>query len=208
MPAERLLIDSDMFVLLAGSNLLFRTIELLGFTPAQAQRLNPLPRMLGKSRSMLQNYSLDVRQRAQIACGKVAGLREAPQNADRLNRLLKAADDGEALLYAITAESRGTFLASGDKAAMRTICTESGLADVRNAVAGRIVCFETIMRMLVEADGVAAVAAGFHAIMHHKTIHVVFSEVNSQDQAQCLAAIDSYLRELRGWVGPGFLFEP
>jgi hypothetical protein len=207
MPEGRLLIDSDVFVTLAGSDLLFRTLELLGFTPVQARRLDPLPHMLAK-RPMVNVYSTDVRQRAQIACGQVQGLREKPKNRSVESRLLEVADIGEALLYAIATESPNALLASGDKAAMRAICSDPALQDVHDAVAGRVICFETLMRMLVHADGVGAVAAGFRAITHHKTIQVVFSEVNSRDQIQCLAAIDSYLRELRGWVGDEFLCEP
>lgn len=82
------------------------------------------------------------------------------------------------------------------------------LHDIRAGIAGRVICLEVVLRLLVTSDGVAAATRAFSVFPDHKTMQVVFSEVNAGDQEKCQASLDSYLRDLKRTVGSDFLYEP
>ena len=209
MAKAALLIDSDVFLVLAGAGVLDQAIELLGCDRDCAFRRAPLPQMIGRSASLQACYSADVRRRAQVACTQIAGIGDRPRD-DILQRLLTVTDidDGEALLYGLLAECPLYLLASGDKRAMLALSGEPSVADIREAVAGRVICLESILRRMVLRDGVNKVAPHFRCVRDsHQSLRVILSDANSSDQAQCLKALDSYLRDLTRAVGQDFLYE-
>ena len=92
---------------------------------------------------------------------------------------------------------------------MRALCSNPALRDIRMAIAGRVICMETIIRELVAADGVRSTAEAFAVVREaNATLRVVFSERNTASGRQCLEALDSYLSELTGELGPDFLYQP
>lgn len=211
MAEHRLLVDSDVFVLLAASGSLLRVAELLGFSPEQMGRLAALPHMLRSGKSFQKRYSQDVRDKTITAADDVPAIVERPQDDDRLQLLLsiKGIDEGEALLYGLLAESSDCWLTSGDKTAMRALAGQESLQHVRSLIAGRVICLESILQMLVRADGVAAIAPAWLPLKgSYKSLSVIFSEVNCQDQNQCLECLDSILNDLRNTLGLDFLLFP
>src|SRR5207247_3144745 len=135
-----------------------RVAELLGFSPEQLGRLAALPHMLRSGKSFRKRYSQDVRDKASTVADAVPAILERPQDDDRLQLLLsiKGIDEGEALLYGLLAESADCWLTSGDKTAMRAFAGQESLQPVRSLIAGRVICLESILKKLVQADGVAA----------------------------------------------------
>ncbi len=210
--ADRLLIiDSDIFILLASAGLIGRVAALLGVEDGNIRRLEALPHQLDRGKAFKKNYSDAVRRKAVAECNGIAPLIDRPAD-DALFQLLnevEAIDEGEALLLALAAENPAYYIASGDKRAMRALAAAPTLQAVRDALRCRIVCLEAVLRLLVTADGVQATAAAFAAVRDkHTTLRVVFSEVGSTDQAQCLQYIDSYLNELIKTIGTELLFKP
>jgi hypothetical protein len=211
MAERRLFVDSDVFVLLAASNSLSRVAELLGFTMEQLGRLAPLPHMLRVGKSFRKKYSQDVRDRAAAVADVVAAIVERPQNDDLLQSLLEinGIDEGEALLYGLLVESPHLQLISGDKTAMRALVSQESLQHVRAAITGRVICLESILKLLVQADGVAVVAKAWLPLKDsYKSLSIVFSDVNCEDQKQCLECLDSILRDLQTTLGNNVLLLP
>jgi hypothetical protein len=199
MPDRRLLVDSDVFVLLAASGSLPRVAELLGFSPEQLGRLAALPHMLQRGRSFRKKYSQDVRAKAGTVADAIPAILERPADDDRLQLLLSITgiDEGEALLYGLLAESAHCWLTSGDKTAMRALAGQESLLAIRSMIAGRVICLESILKMLILADGVAGVAEAWLPLKDsYKSLSVIFSEVNCRDQDQCLECLDSILNDL------------
>ena len=162
-----------------------------------------------RSASLQARYSPDVRRRAQVACSQIEGISDRPQD-DIFQRLLGVAeiDEGEALLYGLLAERPLYLLASGDKRAMVALSGEPIVADIRQAVAGRVICLESILRRMVLRDGVSKVAQQFRCVRDsHQSLRVILSDASSGDQDQCIKALDSYLRDLTRGVGQDFLYE-
>ena len=211
MTERRLLVDSDVFVLLAASGSLLRAAELLGFSQDQLRRLDALTHMLRESKRVQKKYSQEIRDRAGGVAHAVSPIIERPADDDRLQLLLsiKGIDEGEALLYGLLAESASCWLTSGDKTSMRALVGQDALQPVRQLIAGRVICLESILKMLVQTDGVAAVAQAWLPLKDsYKSLSVIFSEVNCNDQKQCLECLDSILNDLKTTLGSDFLFLP
>jgi len=209
MAERRLLIDSDAFILLSGAGLLDRVLTLLGFDRSLACRLSALPHMIRRGKRFQQLCSPDTRDRALEACSSVSEITDRP--GDELLQKLIAfpeIDDGEALLYALLAEQPTFLLASADKRAMQTVGSRADPISIRHAIAGRVICLETVLRLLFVHDGVDAIARAFAVFPDHKTLQIVLSPLNSADQERCLASLESYLRDTKRIVGNDFLYEP
>lgn len=209
MAGTHLLIDSDIFVLLAGAGLLDRALGLLGFDRSSSLRLSPLPHMLTRGRRFSQFGDAKTRGLALDACKTVPEVADRPSD-DVFQQLIAVPeiDEGEALLYGLLAHQPGHYLTSGDKRAMQAVAVRPDLKGVRQRVAGRVICLECLLKLLVRRDGVEAIAMAFAVFPQHKTFQVVFSSLNVTDQTRCLASLDSYLRDLRRQVGDDFLFQP
>lgn len=92
---------------------------------------------------------------------------------------------------------------------MIALAMADDLRDIRNAIAGRIVCLESIIQLLVKHDGIVPVAMAFSHLRPLNTmLRVVFSEAGSTSKETCLDYLDSYLADLSGKVGDDFLYHP
>ena len=209
MADRLLLIDSDMFILLAGAEMLDRTIELLGFHADQCRRFPALESQLRRGKTFLEKYSQTIRGRALAACERIVALRERPEDDDLLESLNIEGIETEGLMYALLAEQPLSYLASGDKRAMIALATEPSLADVRKTVAGRVICLETVVALLLDSEGIETVAQAFSPLRTaNATLRVVFSQAAATPEAQCREYLKIYLRDLTKQVGPGFLYAP
>ena len=208
MPDRLLIVDTDVFILLAAAGRLDRVAELLDVSVENIRRLDALPYQLEKGKRFKKTYPDEVRAEAHAKSMTVLPVEGRP--ADHLfQRLVDTPDidEGEALLFGLVAEQEHFYLASGDKRAMVALGSAGDLGDVRAAVAGRVVCFEAALKLLVEHDGVADTAAAFAAVREaNQTLRVVFSEAAATNQAQCLHYIASYFNDLTTKVGVGLLY--
>ncbi|HUS58297.1 MAG TPA: hypothetical protein VM141_06575 [Planctomycetota bacterium] len=210
---ERLLfIDNDVFVILAASEMMETTAGILGFDIECLRRLNTLPYML-YGKSFRRTYPESVLNSARDWCDRIASITEAPGNSAAEDRMIAVTDPdngkhlidrGEAFMYSLLLHKPACYLASGDKRAMIALATAPELKTLRDAVAGRIVCLEAVLRLLIAENGPMAIARALKPLMPcHKTIQIVFSQ-----PLHCHEALSSYLNELQRKVGGGFLFMP
>src|SRR5687767_1731970 len=112
-----LLVDSDVFIILAAADALEEVASLLGFDLTAIRRLLPLPRQLKVSKSFRENIPEDIRSIAERYCTRIEPLRELANDSSYLQRLAPydGIDPGEAQLLAVLAERPSSLLASGDK---------------------------------------------------------------------------------------------
>lgn len=210
MSERRLLIDNDAFVLLAGAGYLQQSVETLGFDYADARRLASLEPMLRKPAKAFAKHPAEIRLRAMEECRRVAVVAEVP-STDMAVQLgdVTGLDAGEALLFGVAASRSLHFLASNDKRAMREVATHPGLALIRAAVAGRVVCIETIVKLLIDQEGASEVAKRFGLLGDlDKRLGVIFSPAALGHPEQCLEAVESFLNGLQQTFGADFLFNP
>jgi hypothetical protein len=116
-------------------------------------------------------------------------------------------DSGEAMMYGLLADHPLHFLASNDKRAMTAVATQPRLANIRAAVAGKVVCVETVTRILLQADGPTAVADRFGGLnCPDKRLASILSSATSGSPEDCLMGIESCLNHLHRQLGQDFLF--
>jgi hypothetical protein len=164
--------------------------------------------MLRKAAKCLRKYPADIRNRALEECGRVPGLEEMPQTATlALFDQVPEIDEGEQILYGLLADQPLHFLASNDKRAMTAVATNPRLANLRAAIAGKVVCVETVTRRLIQADGPTVVADRFGGLnCPDKRLATILSPATSGSPDDCLLGIESYLSQLHRQLGQDFLF--
>lgn len=207
MSERRLLIDNDAFLLLAGAGQLEQTTRALGFSLDDAKRLDSLPYMIQRSKSMRKRFEPVILSRALAACSVVDSFNERPTT--RFERVLSenaSIDEGEAVLYGLLADHPNYMLLSNDKRAMREIGLTPELAELRQIVAGRVICLEEVVQRLFELDGHYSVCQALSPVKNCDTVlTVLLTDLNIHDEGQFRVALDSYLRHLHETVGTGFL---
>ena len=208
MPLEGrlLLIDNDAFVLLAGSGHLGRVLDLLGLTFSDCRYNAPFPFVFRKK--IKPNLSQTVADRIEAAMNQVRPLEHAPSvTTSQQFHDVHNIDVGEAILFGVLAEHPATLLTTNDKRALRALNGTPALASIRDAVGGRIIAVETIIKHLVERETVAAVADGFVEVSTiDKRLLVIFSAHNVAHPEQCSEAIESYLKHALEDCGDGFFY--
>lgn len=211
MSSRRLLLDNDAFILLSGAGILRETIELLGFAFEDARRLKELLFMLRKPSVSLRSYPADVLQRALEDCERVAALEDVPTDETFFTFAESDADvqDGEALLFGVAAEHGLYCLASNDKRAMRGVASDSALKPIRDAVRGRVVCLEAVIKKFILTHGPETAAQKLSTLAKlDKRSRSILSPAESGRPQDCLEGVNSWLNGLHKDMGEGFLYDP
>ncbi|NLG44747.1 MAG: hypothetical protein GX547_16010 [Phycisphaerae bacterium] len=209
MPDQRLLIDNDAFLRLSGAGVLERAVQQLGFAREQVLRLPSLPYMIQKSKSLQKRYAPALLARASANCPLIHPITNQP-DAELMARLSNnpQVDGGEVLLYGLLVEHPLYLLASNDKRAMRALASDPRLIDIRDAVAGRVICLERIIRQFLGIHGQDATARFFQPVLDCDImLQVVLSPATVAVPGRCALALDAYLADLKRSVGEGFLYE-
>ena len=180
MSERLLLIDTDILVLLGASGMLPRVVELLEFQHEQVRRLPAATYQLERSRSFRDAYPAPVLHAALQIARTIQPIRAEPSTPLMVDALSRVSDVdlGEAWLFALLAEHSGYYMTTGDKKAIIAVATHDGLSEVRDAVAGRVICLESLLKLLVQREGAKTVAEAFAPVRTHRTISWTFA--NSQ----------------------------
>lgn len=210
MTQRLLLLDNDAFILLSGAGVLLETIELLGYEADHSRRLASLPFMLRKPAQSLRHLPADVLQRALEDCDRIPALELSPpqEMLSMFEGHSQDIDEGEVVLMGVAAVHSLHLLASNDKRALRGLVKQPALKGIRDALAGRVVCLEAIVRKMILIHGPVKAEEKLKAMVTiDKRISTILSPVTTGRPDDCLLAVDSFLTKLRGELGAGFLKE-
>ena len=209
--SNRLLLDNDIFLLLSGAGLLEESVAALGFSLAESRRLDSLGHMLRKPARALSRFSAEILTRAANDCSRVAALDEEPgaQMLELFGAHATSVHPGEAILLALTASHGDYYFCTNDKTALRAVARESGLAELRERVAGRILCLEIVAKRLIERMGAEELATRLAPVLHFDSrLFAIFSPAQSGRPEDCSIAVESFLSDLRREFGEDFLWQP
>ncbi|MDB6172077.1 MAG: hypothetical protein JWL59_1388 [Chthoniobacteraceae bacterium] len=211
MHDRQLLIDTDIFILLSGSGLFERVAAIFNLNRASLRRLPAVSRQLQKGNKFKKNYPDIIRKLGIEAASTIHPIETQISDASIAN-LLAAVDDidpGEALLLGLLVENKSWLLTTGDKRFLRALARSPSLYSVRNAVAGRIVCLETVIELLVGIEGIKPVAVAFTNVRDcNQTLSVIFSSGENTGEEHCRAGLESKIRDLESDIGPNLLYRP
>lgn len=203
MAASTLLIDSDIFVQLAGADVLEDSVTALGLNWTRCRRMPDLPGML---KAGWFNCSEAMKLKALGACRYVAAVEQRSGAREIKKLLLGAVDPGELLALAIMAEDRHALFLSGDLNWMR-IVNKPRFQAVRALIAGRILCLETILAILVERYGAAKLIDKFGAEpQKYQTLKIIFSQGMQTAESDIREAINSYKQDRQRQFGEDFFY--
>jgi hypothetical protein len=204
-----LLIDSDAFILLGGSGLIQAAAkEVFGFELSRLRRLFPLPLMLERGR-LARKYPLAIREKVRSWCSVIEPIQESPSISIRQRLLdVRGIDDGEELLFGLAIEKPGYLLLTNDKTALRALCTVPSLSDFAQQLCGRIACLESVLRVLLERQGIRPLAEAVAPMRpHNGMLNAIFSMGAETDSKSCLTGLSSYVTHLESELLPGFLMD-
>ena len=196
-PPGLLLLDSDVFVLLAGAGLLPSLIVGTGYDLETTRRLDPLPYML-RGGSMVGRYPQGVRQKALAWCAEIPAVEEAPdpELIDQLTTI-QDVDPGEAFLFALVAEMDHALLVTGDKRACRAIQRSVDLRELKARLAGKVLCLEAVLQLLLEQLGYAELVDALNPVReYNQTLRILLSQGALTPETSFRDGLESYLADL------------
>ena len=210
MSDRLLLVDTDILVLLGASGTFSTVLALLNFQAGQTRRLAAATYQLERGRTFKATYAAPALHAALTLARSIEPLAVAPEETVLLDAIASVSgiDLGEALMFALLAEHEAYYLATGDKRAIEAVACEPSLVDVRDRIAGRVICLETILKLVIKQRGAGPAAEAFSKVSTHRTIGIVFSEPQLRTDEVCMQGIDSYLDDLIQRTGEGFLHLP
>jgi hypothetical protein len=197
--ADLLLFDSDLFILCAGTGLLPNLIEAAGFELSNTRRLDPLPHMLRKGR-IPKKYSPAAIDKAEAWCSKIPGIEKAPSETS-IGQLIQVSgiDPGEALLFALTAES-DAVMATGDKRAC--IALQTSQCPLKPSLEGKILCLETALWLLLKHLEYPRLARALTpARDYNQTLRILLSQGEDTPEESFRSGLRSYSEDLVDKVG-------
>ncbi|TAM46037.1 MAG: hypothetical protein EPN55_06485 [Gammaproteobacteria bacterium] len=191
-----LLIDTDVFCVLAAGQLLDDTVGLLGSDLSECARLPALSHMLRKGK-LRKKYGDRISDQL-IPIADSIPVIDQPDALwlDRLT-LVQNIDPGEAQLFALAAEKQLSVI-TGDKRALRAL---KGVPSFADALAGRIVVLEAILIALCARLGTTVVSARVQPLVTHDSmIRVSFSPSNPDPEDALLSYYQNLVTELNPLV--------
>lgn len=180
--------DNDVLSRIAAAGMVEHVLAVVGIGAERAYCLPSLVPMLGEKKRIGRSMTPEAREAALRGIAGVRVWRDSP-DATLRGRLaaVPGIDDGEAVIFAALVEDRTLALATGDKVSLRALCAAPELRDVRDALAGRVLCLETLLHGLVMRHGALAVGEAFRLVRRYQTIGIVLSDVAMRDEMSCAA---------------------
>jgi len=145
------------------------------------------------------------RERALRACRYVQAVEERSGAREVQRLLLGEIDPGELLAVAYLVAHPQALFMSGDLQWMRKI-SKRRFQSVRDLIAGRVLCLESMLMMLVERYGIAWVVSKFGAEPQHITLKILFGRGTATTEQEAFEGIGSYYRERKREFGEDFFY--
>lgn len=152
---RRLLVDSDALLKLAQYGLLDTLVTMFGVDIGNIQVLATAKySLLPAKNRLLRCKDEDDANRLEEFLTRLTPLSSADLDTNLLDILsaIPSIDAGEALLLAAGARDNGALVITGDKRALAALCADPSVAQVKEALAGRVVTLEVIFWQLVNQD--------------------------------------------------------
>lgn len=207
---RRLLVDNDALLKLARYGLLDALVTMSGVDVRDIRVLATAKySLLSAKNRMLRCNDEDGANRLEEFLTRSDPLSPVDTDANLLDALsaIPSIDAGEALLLAAGASDYETLVITGDKRALAALCADSSIAQVADALAGRVVTLEVIFWQLVNKDFSHTQSCVRSKPDVDKAISNVFGVSAPATIDSVREALASYINHLQGVTG-GLLLVP
>jgi hypothetical protein len=201
---HRLLIDNDALLKLARYGLLDAAVKIFGVSYLDIQILATAKySLLPAKNRLLRCKDEDSANRLEEFLTNSLPLDIANTDPSQLDALsaVPGIDAGEALLLATAASDPQTFVITGDKRALVSLCTDSSISNVANALAGRVVTLEWVLWRLVKNDFGHTQACVRSKPDVDKALSHAFGVVAPATMDSVYEALASYIKHLQSMTG-------
>lgn len=212
----RLLVDNDVVVKLAQMDCFQDTLSALGRQDGEVASLGFMLRYMGKTsdkaRLRLTNDKAAA-ERLGTALARIVEIEPTEEQQRRAARILKQVmlaeldlDQGEIGLMAVGVDLVTTDIATGDKRALRSMPTISGLEASIAALKSRLICFEQMIRELCRSFGVRRIRAAVNTFPSaDAVIRAAYDEYGSKGDKVFIQVMDYLVAEQIEALAPGWL---
>lgn len=206
---QLILIDNDALLKLARYGLLYETVELFGCTPNDVRVLATAKYSLLPAKNRLRfckNVESTIRLEEFLKTS--TSIDSASADLDLLDRLnaVQNIDAGESLLLAVGATDVNTLVITGDKRSLAALCSDDSVAQVFDALAGRVVSMELLFSYLVENQFVHIQKCVRSNLDVDKALSIAFGMSTPADLSSVQEGLNSYVKRLRN-ITEGLLHE-
>ncbi len=208
--ARRLLVDNDALLKLARYGLLDALVTMFGVDVRDIRVLATAKySLLPAKNRLLRCKDEDSANRLEEFLARSGPLGPVDTDANLLDALsaIPSIDAGEALLLAAGASDYETLVITGDKRALAALCADSSIAQVADALAGRVLTLEVIFWQLVNMDFTHTQSCVRSKPDVDKAIGNVFGVSAPATIDSVREALASYINHLQGVTG-GLLLVP
>lgn len=143
--------------------------------------------------------------RALSACRYIPAIEERSGAREIKRLLLGVIDPGELLALANLAEDPDSLFISGDLQWMRRV-NKPRFREIRNLIAGRVLCLETMLAIILERYGATAVREKFGADPRYVTLKILFGKGTATLERDVREGIASYNQDRKREFGADFFY--
>ena len=117
---------------------------------------------------------------------------------------IEGIDPGEALLFALAAETEGAVVVTGDKRACAALAAAT--PSLERELGGKLLVLEPALALLLEVAGFTALVQALAQVREHNaTLRVLLPQGEATPEGTFRAGLDSYLGDVRSQFG-GLLY--
>ena len=207
--ARLVLLDNDAALKLARYDLLDLALAALGCSRADVRVLPTARYKLLPAKNRLL-YCKD-----EASADRFAGFLDQVQSIDTSRAdpsidtlvAVPGIDTGEAHLFALAAKEPAAIVVTGDKRGLRALSGEPDVGMVATALAGRVICAETLFRMMAGQDFRLTQTRVRAQSDVDKALASIFGISTAASRDSVTTGLESYERALRAETGT-LLFQP
>jgi hypothetical protein len=208
---RKLLLDTDILLILSGLDLFDTAMELFEVERAQAYVLDAVQYQV-KGKKFQAQYGEEAINRLRLILPNLKIITEISEPDNRILRTLSSVeeiDPGEALLVAKAVADVEAILLSGDKRWIRALCKSrtKAVKRIKNQLKEKVVSLEHLLVALLNSVDFETLAIKVHkSKITHITLRILFPPDIIEPESHCREGLLSYIGELEATTGKGFFY--
>jgi hypothetical protein len=192
-------LDNDIILKLVACNLFSEAVSSLNLVESDLRVLSDAKYVFRNSRRIARKYPLEIRESAILIVEKCQKIQ--PELSQELKDLqIEGLDPGEMILISATKQEESFYLTTGDKRCIIALAnsTESSLVEIRERLAGKLVCLEQLILKIINVQGFDITLIKILPVREYDlALKAIFGSGERCTQDNVLMALEAYIKDLR-----------